>query len=119
MKSQIKKWGDSAAVRIPREIMKSANFSVNQAVNIEAAEGKIIIEREGHEKVRLDQLLEGITADNIHSEVKIDSQDDSVIIEKAATSKAGLKLPFSETALITGLSPHTAHADEIGDLEPS
>ncbi len=55
---------------------------------------------------------------SVNSEVKIESQDGRIIIEQAATPKAGLKLPFSETALIAGLSPHTAHADEIGALLP-
>jgi len=55
---------------------------------------------------------------SVNSEVNIESQDGRIVIEKAATSKAGLKLPFSEAALIAGLSPHTAHADEIGDLMP-
>lgn len=55
---------------------------------------------------------------SVNTEVKIASQDGRIVIEKAPTSKTGLKLPFSEAALIAGLSPETAHTDEIGPLLP-
>ena len=43
MRITIKKWGDSFATRIPKSVARSIDLSLDQAVNIEAVNGKIII----------------------------------------------------------------------------
>jgi antitoxin MazE len=44
MQSQINKWGNSAAVRIPASILSSMGLAVNSHITIEVKDGKIIIE---------------------------------------------------------------------------
>ncbi|PRZ00173.1 antitoxin MazE [Jezberella montanilacus] len=68
MQATIKKWGNSPALRISSSIMELAQLTVNQAVNINVLKGKIIIEPIAPKRTRLDDLLAGITPDNIHAE---------------------------------------------------
>lgn len=41
----IKNWGNSQGIRIPKHILKDLGWSMNEAVKITTADGKIIIER--------------------------------------------------------------------------
>jgi len=68
MQATIKKWGNSPALRISSSIMELAQLSVDQTVNINVVEGKIIVEPIAPENTRLEDLLAGITLDNIHGE---------------------------------------------------
>ena len=68
MQATIKKWGNSPALRISSSIMELAQLSVDQRVNVSVVKGKIIVEPIAPEKTRLEDLLAGITPDNIHSE---------------------------------------------------
>jgi len=45
MHSTIKKWGNSAAIRIPAAIMAAANLSQDMEVEIQAEDGYITITR--------------------------------------------------------------------------
>jgi antitoxin MazE len=64
----LKKWGNSPAVRIPVAIMQSAQLALDQAVEVRAEGGRIIIEPVAP-AYALDDLLNGITAENQHAEV--------------------------------------------------
>lgn len=44
MQSQINKWGNSAAIRIPAKVLADTELSMHSHINIEAKDGKIIIE---------------------------------------------------------------------------
>jgi antitoxin MazE len=68
MQATIKKWGNSPALRISSSIMELAQLTVNQAVNVNVLKGKIIIEPVLPKDTRLEDLLAGITTDNIHGE---------------------------------------------------
>jgi antitoxin MazE len=68
MQATIKKWGNSPALRISSSIMELAQLTVNQAVNVNVLKGKIIIEPILPKDTRLEDLLAGITPDNIHGE---------------------------------------------------
>jgi antitoxin MazE len=63
----LKKWGNSPAVRIPVAIMQSAQLALDQAVEVRAEGGRIIIEPVVP-AYTLDDLLSGITAENRHAE---------------------------------------------------
>ena len=76
MQSQINKWGNSAAVRIPASVLAELGLSVHSTIDIQVDNGKIIIEP-------------------MHS------------------TAGKIKLPFSESALLSGLDESTAHADAI------
>ena len=48
--------------------MELAQLTVDQTVNINVLKGKIIIEPIAPKQTRLEDLLSGITSDNIHAE---------------------------------------------------
>lgn len=63
----LKKWGNSPAVRIPAAVMQSAQLHLNQAVDVRAEDGRIIIEPLAP-AYTLDGLLAGISEENLHGE---------------------------------------------------
>jgi antitoxin MazE len=63
----IKKWGNSLAVRLPAAVMEAAQLALDQAVDVRAENGRIIIEPVAR-SYSLDDLLAGITAQNRHDE---------------------------------------------------
>ena len=65
----IKKWGNSAAVRIPASVMVAAHVVLNQPVEVREEQGRIVIEPVRRKEYRLDELLVGITAKNQHKPV--------------------------------------------------
>ena len=80
MQTEIKRWGNSAAVRLPSKILAAASLEVNSPISLKVKGKKIIIE-------------------------PISRQ-----LEKR------LDLPFSEAMLLAGLTPETAHADELATV---
>lgn len=63
----VKKWGNSPAVRLPAAVMEAAQLSLEQAVEVRAENGRIVIEPAAP-TYNLDELLAGITANNLHDE---------------------------------------------------
>jgi antitoxin MazE len=47
MKVVVKKWGNSASVRIAATVMAAVALSVDQAVDVRAEAGRIVIEPNG------------------------------------------------------------------------
>ena len=68
MRITVKKWGNSASVRIPAGIMESVHLKLDDRVDIREEGGRIIIEPVTRKEYALDQLLAGITPDNLHTE---------------------------------------------------
>jgi antitoxin MazE len=64
----VKKWGNSPAVRLPAAIMEAAHLVLDQAVEVRAENGRVIIEPAARSH-SLDNLLDGITPDNRHTEI--------------------------------------------------
>lgn len=69
MRAVVKKWGNSASVRIPASVMAAAGLRLDQAVEVREDKGRVIIEPIAREKYDLADLLAGITPENIHDEV--------------------------------------------------
>ncbi|UZN50012.1 AbrB/MazE/SpoVT family DNA-binding domain-containing protein [Cupriavidus sp. H18C1] len=69
MRMVIKKWGNSASVRIPAAIMEAAKLSVDAVVDVREENGRIVIEPLPDAESELDVLIAGITAENLHEEV--------------------------------------------------
>lgn len=61
----VKKWGNSPAVRLSKAVMRAANISLEQEVNISVAAGKIIIEA-ATPNYDIDALIAAITPENRH-----------------------------------------------------
>lgn len=57
----VKKWGNSASVRIPAAIMVAAHLSLDDIVDVREEDGRIIIEPVRSNTYTLAQLLDGIT----------------------------------------------------------
>ncbi|ECT8082590.1 type II toxin-antitoxin system antitoxin MazE [Salmonella enterica subsp. enterica serovar Carrau] len=67
IRSNVKRWGNSPAVRIPASVMQALNLNIDDEIKIELVEGKLIIEPVTNEiEFSLDQLVNGITEENLH-----------------------------------------------------
>ncbi len=63
MRAQVKKWGNSASVRIPAAVMEAASLRLDQAVDIREEDGRVIIEPVEAPRYDLDDLLAAMTPD--------------------------------------------------------
>ncbi len=71
MASQIiRQWDDHSVVAIPAAVMEAACLRLNQAVQVRAENGRIIVEPAAR-TLTLDTLLAGITPENRHQEIDI------------------------------------------------
>ena len=74
MRSQINKWGNSAAVRIPASMLASMGLEVNSRVTIEILDGKIVIEpiRSAQKRLKLpfseEALLQDLNVFTAHAD---------------------------------------------------
>ena len=69
MKVLIKKWGNSASVRIPAPVMAAAALSIDQAVDVREEDGRIIIEPIRPPAYDLDQLLDLMSPETFPDDV--------------------------------------------------
>ncbi len=70
MRVLVKKWGNSASVRIPAAVMEAARLHLDQPVDVREEQGKIIIEPIQAESYDLAALVAGITDQNRHEAVE-------------------------------------------------
>ena len=71
MRVTVKKWGNSASVRIPAAVMEAAQLSLDETVDVREEGGRIVIEPVRPKEFDLEQLLAGITAENQHAEIDL------------------------------------------------
>ena len=69
MRVTVKKWGNSASVRIPAAIMEAAHLTLDEVVDIREEDGCIVIEPIRPRGYDLAELLADITPENLHAEV--------------------------------------------------
>lgn len=69
MLTKVQKWGNSLALRIPKTFALDANLQNDSLVEISLVKGKIVITPVPMPNWSLDDLLAGITPDNLHGEV--------------------------------------------------
>jgi antitoxin MazE len=69
MQTKIQKWGNSLAVRIPRAFVKEAHVAYGTTVDLSVDDGKIVIDPHPEPEYRLEELLDGVTKQNLHDEV--------------------------------------------------
>ena len=69
MRSTVKKWGNSAAVRIPASVMQATRLDLDEVVDVREEAGRIVIEPVRQKSYRLDELLKAITSKNQHEAV--------------------------------------------------
>ena len=69
MKTKIQKWGNSLAVRVPKGIAEKAKLTVEDEVDIEFENGKVVLLPRRKPKYRLKELVDAITDNNLHEAV--------------------------------------------------
>lgn len=65
----MKKWGNSAAVRIPASVMQATRLHLDVVVDVREEAGRIVIEPVRQKTYDLATLLKGITSKNQHEAV--------------------------------------------------
>lgn len=68
MRAVVKKWGNSASVRIPTAVLQAADLGLDEPVDVREESGRIIIEPVRRREYDLAELLKGITRENLHEE---------------------------------------------------
>ena len=69
MKAIVKKWGNSAALRIPASVMAAATLTLDQAVDVREEAGRSVIEPIRDAAFDIGDLIAGITDANVHDSV--------------------------------------------------
>ena len=73
MRSQIKRWGNSFGIRIPKSIMDDLELKDNEEIEIAIINGTITLKPVKRKRFSLDGLLDVVTRENIHDEFKTGS----------------------------------------------
>lgn len=74
MRSEVKRWGNSAAVRLSSKILEQANLDVSSPISIDVKAGKIVIEaaqkapRRSNLPFSEADLLKGLDAYGAHAD---------------------------------------------------
>lgn len=66
MQTTVQQWGNSLALRIPRAYASHARLKRGSKVEIAARDGRLVVTAATAAAPRLDSLLAGITAKNLH-----------------------------------------------------
>jgi antitoxin MazE len=69
MKAVVKKWGNSAALRIPSAVLQAAKLRLEDSVDVREESGRIVIEPVPRKEYDLSELLKRITPENLREEV--------------------------------------------------
>jgi len=70
MKTQLAKWGNSLAVRIPKDVADGARLRPGDSLEMAVSRPGCIIIRSIRPQPTLEQLVSGITSKNRHHEIE-------------------------------------------------
>jgi len=70
MRAQIAKWGNSLAVRLPRQVAEAAGLREGATVDLDVVDGVVRLAT-AHPHYTLEELLAGITPENQHDPIEI------------------------------------------------
>ncbi len=75
METEVKRWGNSGAVRLPSKVLAAANLDISSSISVEVKGRKIIIEGIAEQKTKYfklpfteEQLLDGLTPETSHAD---------------------------------------------------
>jgi antitoxin MazE len=68
MKTQLAKWGNSVAVRIPKAVAEAAKLRPGDQLEMAVEDSGTLRIRKKKGKQKLSQLIRGINAGNLHAE---------------------------------------------------
>jgi antitoxin MazE len=69
VQTRIQRWGNSLGLRIPRSFAKEAGVEAGSEVDLSLRDGDLVVKPARRRTYRLKELLEKITAKNLHGEV--------------------------------------------------
>jgi len=69
MRGVIRKWGNSAAIRLPASMLKSLRIGVDDLMEMTLEDDRLILRPVRHPQYTLTQLVGGIKPDNKHTEI--------------------------------------------------
>ncbi len=69
MRVHVKKWGNSASVRIPASVLAAASLSIDQAVEVREEGGRIVIEPLRAPVYDLERLLDEMKPETFPEDV--------------------------------------------------
>ena len=69
MKTKVQKWGNSLALRIPKSFAAETQLEPDSEVDLSLVKGRLVITPILEPNYSLEQLLAGVTEENIHAEV--------------------------------------------------
>jgi antitoxin MazE len=68
MLTKVQKWGNSLALRIPKSFAADAQIEKDTIVEVSLVDGQIIVKPVAIPEWTLEELLAGVTPQNIHRE---------------------------------------------------
>ena len=68
MKTKIKKWGNSLALRIPKALAEDSRLYVGSTVDV-TVQNNLLIVKSIDEEYNLENLVSKISSENVHHEV--------------------------------------------------
>lgn len=68
MRVQVQKWGNSLAIRIPKSFAKETKIERGSVVDLSIIEGQLIAKPLSEHEYSLEELLAGVTQENLHAE---------------------------------------------------
>ncbi len=72
MKTRVQKWGNSLAVRIPKSFAGELGLENGSSVEMSLEEGAVVIKPDRDEAWDLQELVAGVTDENIHRSAWVD-----------------------------------------------
>ena len=69
METRVRRWGNSLGVRIPKAFAHEAGLQENAPITLSLVDGKLLIEPVLVVGFTLNDLLAGVTEQNVHAEV--------------------------------------------------
>ena len=69
MQTKVQKWGNSLGVRIPRGLAEEVGLGAGTEVSLTAKDGELVLRPSVPTRLRLPDLLGGITPENIHASI--------------------------------------------------
>jgi antitoxin MazE len=70
MQTRVQKWGNSLGVRIPRGLAEQVGLGAGSEVNLSAKDGALVVKPAIPAEFDLEQLLAGVTDDNLHASIE-------------------------------------------------
>ena len=69
MNTKIQRWGNSLGLRIPRSFAEETGVEAGSQVDLSVRDGDLVVRATKRRTYRLSELLEKVTAKNLHAEI--------------------------------------------------